>query len=37
LWPNALSYLMSYLFIAIVWTNRHYLLRFADELTPRLI
>jgi uncharacterized membrane protein len=37
LWPTALSYAVSYLFIAIVWTNHHHLLRFTDELTPRLI
>jgi uncharacterized membrane protein len=37
LWPTALSYLVSYLFIAIVWTNHHHLLRFTDESTPRLI
>lgn len=37
LWPTALSYMVSYLFIAIVWTNHHHLLRFTDESTPRLI
>jgi len=37
LWPRALSYLVSYQFIAIVWTNHHHLLRFAEEPTPRLI
>ena len=25
LWPTWLSYAVSYLFIAIVWTNHHYL------------
>jgi uncharacterized membrane protein len=27
LWPTWLSYAVSYLFIAIVWVNHHYLLR----------
>ncbi|HVB15642.1 MAG TPA: TMEM175 family protein [Stellaceae bacterium] len=37
LWPTWLSYAVSYLFIAIVWTNHHYLMRFAAEATPRLL
>jgi uncharacterized membrane protein len=37
LWPRWLSYLVSYLFIAIVWTNHHYLMRYATEATPRLL
>src|SRR5262249_55577657 len=37
LWPTWLSYAVSYLFIAIVWTNHHYLMRFAAEATPRLV
>src|SRR5580704_10226421 len=37
LWPTALSYAVSYLFIAIVWLNHHHLLRFAEYPTPRLI
>jgi uncharacterized membrane protein len=37
LWPTALSYAVSYLFIAIVWTNHHHLLRFTDESTAHLI
>jgi uncharacterized membrane protein len=36
-WPTWLSYGMSYLFIAIVWMNHHYLLRYAREATPRLL
>ena len=28
---------MSYLFIAIVWTNHHYLMRYATEATPSLL
>jgi uncharacterized membrane protein len=37
LWPTALSYVVSYIFIAIVWLNHHHLLRFIDYPTPRLI
>ena len=37
LWPTWLSYAVSYLFIAIVWINHHYLLRYATEATPRLL
>jgi uncharacterized membrane protein len=36
LWPTWLSYAISYLFIAIVWANHHYLMRYATEATPRL-
>jgi hypothetical protein len=28
---------VTYLFIAIVWTNHHYLMRHATEATPRLL
>jgi uncharacterized membrane protein len=34
LWPTGLSYAVSYLFIAIVWVNHHYLMRYATE-APR--
>jgi len=37
LWPTWLSYAVSYVFIAIVWVNHHYLLRFAKEATVRLL
>ena len=37
LWPTWLSYAVSYLFIAIVWANHHYLMRYATEATPRLL
>src|SRR4029078_6310754 len=37
LWPRWLSYAMSYLFIAIVWLNHHYLMRYAIEATTRLL
>jgi uncharacterized membrane protein len=32
-----LSYSVSYVFIAIVWANHHYLLHYATEATPRLM
>jgi uncharacterized membrane protein len=37
LWPLALSYAVSYFFIAIIWVNHHHLLQFARNATPRLI
>jgi uncharacterized membrane protein len=37
LWPTGLSYVVSYLFIAIVWVNHHHLFGYAAEATPRLI
>jgi TMEM175 potassium channel family protein len=37
LWPTWLSYAVSYVFIAIVWTNHHHLMRYATEVKPRLI
>jgi uncharacterized membrane protein len=37
LWPTALSYAVSYFFIAIIWVNHHHLLRFAHEATSGLI
>lgn len=36
-WPTWLSYAVSYVFIAIVWANHHYLLHFASRVSPRLI
>jgi uncharacterized membrane protein len=37
LWPTWLSYAVSYLFIAIVWTNHHYLMSYATEANLRLL
>ena len=37
LWPTWLSYAVSYLFIAIVWANHHYLMRYATEANSRLL
>jgi len=36
-WPTELSYAVSYLCIAIVWINHHYLMRYATEATSRLL
>ena len=36
LWPTWLSYAVSYLFIAIVWTNHHYLIRYAELCRPSI-
>src|SRR5882724_5314069 len=37
LWPTAISYAVSYLFIAIIWINHHHLLRFVGPPTLRLM
>src|SRR6185437_12298850 len=37
LWPTAVSYAVSYLFIAIIWINHHYLMRFVGPPTLGLI
>jgi uncharacterized membrane protein len=37
LWHTWLSYAVSYLFIAIAWTNHHHLLRYVTEVTPKLV
>ena len=37
LWPTAISYAVSYLFIAIIWINHHYLMRFIGTPTLGLI
>jgi uncharacterized membrane protein len=37
LWPSWVSYLASYLFLAIVWVNHHYLTRYATRATTRFI
>jgi TMEM175 potassium channel family protein len=37
LWPTAISYAVSYLFIAIIWINHHYLVQFVGPPTLRLI
>ena len=37
LWPTGLSYVVTYLFIAIVWINHHHLLDYAQFATQRLL
>jgi uncharacterized membrane protein len=37
LWPTAVSYALSFLFIAIIWINHHYLWRFVGAPTLGLI
>lgn len=37
LWPTAISYAVSYLFIAIIWINHHHLMRFVEAPTLKLI
>lgn len=37
LWPTAISYAVSYLFIAIIWINHHHLMRFVDSPSLKLI
>jgi uncharacterized membrane protein len=37
LWPTWISYVVSYVFIAIVWINHHYLLKYARSAKLRLM
>jgi uncharacterized membrane protein len=37
LWPTVISYAVSYLFIAIIWINHHYLMSLVGPPTLRLI
>jgi len=37
LWPTANSYAVSYMFIAIIWINHYYLMRFVGPPTLGLI
>lgn len=36
-WPTALSYIVSYFLIVIMWINHRYLWGFAEHSTPKLI
>lgn len=36
-WPTALSYAVSYLFVAIAWLNGHHLLQHASRVSPKLL
>src|SRR6266436_1292580 len=37
LWPTGVSYVVSYIFIAIVWVNHHHVLQYAEAPTAGLI
>ena len=37
MWPTAISYAVSYLFIAVIWINHHYLMRLVGPPTLRLM
>jgi uncharacterized membrane protein len=37
LWPTALGYAVSYLFVAIAWLNHHHLLQHAKNATSKLV
>lgn len=37
LWPTAISYAVSYLFVAIIWINHHHLTRFVKQPTLGLV
>jgi uncharacterized membrane protein len=37
LWPTWLSYCVSYVFVAIIWINHHYLMRYAESARLRLM
>lgn len=37
LWPTMISYVLSYLFIAIIWVNHHHLLCFVKRVRPSLL
>jgi uncharacterized membrane protein len=37
LWPTAVSYLVSYVFVAIIWTNHHFLMGYVKQTTLRVI
>jgi uncharacterized membrane protein len=37
LWPTFISYVVSYVFIAIIWINHHYLMGYVKAPTLRLV
>ena len=37
LWPTFMAYAISYMFVAIVWTNHHHMLRFARHASAATI
>jgi len=37
LWPMVVSYIVSYLFVAIIWINHHFLMGYVRQTTLRVI
>jgi uncharacterized membrane protein len=37
LWPTAVSYVVSYVFVAIIWINHHFLMGYVKQTTLRVI
>lgn len=37
LWPTVVSYVVSYLFVAIIWINHHFLMGYVRQTTLRVI
>jgi uncharacterized membrane protein len=37
LWPTAVSYLVSYVFVAIVWINHHFVMGYVKQASLRII
>jgi len=37
LWPTFVSYVVSYLFVGVVWVNHHHLLRYVERVCPLVI
>jgi uncharacterized membrane protein len=37
LWPAFLSYVLSYIFVGIVWINHHHLLRYVERVEMKII
>ncbi len=37
LWPTAISYAVSYFFVAVIWINHHYLMRFVGSPSLKLM
>ena len=37
LWPTAVSYIVSYVFVAIIWINHHYLMGYVTTPSLRLV
>jgi uncharacterized membrane protein len=37
LWPTFLSYVISFLFVGVVWINHHHLFRYVERVCPTVI